>query len=1522
MNGSQVKKVIKDLEAQTEKYSKNLERASQIGDKAGMKKWQKAINDNNRLLRQMQTETATVTKTLARLDQATPKELNKALRTLNSQLNNMQRGTKAWDEQVEKIRRVRAEIDRVNNSVRETNTGWGRFKGTIGKWGGAIAGAIAAVTELVTVGRKAVDDFAAMDQEMANVRKFTGMSAEQVTDLNEELKKIDTRSSRESLNKLAQEAGRLGKTSQEDVLGFVKAADKINVALDDLGEGATLTLSKLTGIFGDEQRLGTEKALLSVGSVINELSQNCSASAPYLAEFASRMGGVGAQAGMTVSQIMAFASVLDANNQKVEASSTALQQVIVRLYQDPAKYAKVAGMDVANFAKLVKTDMNAALLEFLSTLKNAGNMDVLSPMFKDMGENGSRAVSALATLANNIDFVKSQQMEANKAFAEATSIDNEFNVQNETVQASLEKAKNRMPELSVELGEKLQPAMRFAISSTSALIEVLRNMLNFVSRNKTALLNTVTALTVATIAYYGATGYATIKTKAHAAAIVIKNAAMVAARVATLAESAALALLSGNLTRARAAMKLLNATMKTNPIGLVAAAVGALIVAIVALTKHTETYTEKAQKLIKKSTEVSEATIKEQRELDKLFGVLQGAKKGTEQYNSAKKQLMSQYGRYLSGLIDEKGEIINLSKAYETLSAAIARANQMRGIQSARDELDKDYFSSQQKEIKHLQTSLESFGASVTEASKIATKVAQAMASGKQVDAETRARIAELSKNTPTLDTATGQKLNKVQRSMWKLPYHNGFESVTPEKIYSGLRSTYGDYRQASKTVDAMERGINPTKDITDTRLLKVLEDIDGQIASGKGGKINVPTLFMPKDAGGKLTSKDLQAIKSAVENELRLRGVPFGDNASVSNGIDSADDSDSGSGYVSSKEAEKERKKQEREARAAAVKARKEFKESLKAIDAEKRTAEAEAIALRGAGAVDYLEYLAMMHDAEVKYFDESMKLYEKNNLQEDVDYAELLKKKEESENRFNQKRFAVNKEAIERMAKVEEQEVQALYKKKSDKTLADELELQERLLKIRYNALADVQQLYAKDSEEWMKYQQKIDDLIREDYYSKQEKLAAKAREYQNKFDDLSVSERYALERSMIDKLYEYKYISEDKYREYIEKLDDEYAKKLPGAKHENNFTRAKKAQKDYGKESKELKAAFDSGMIDEKEFKIRMSRIKSTLTESLVSPLKSLKSEWASMLFSMIDSWKQFGDALSDPDADPFEKMSSAISSTAAIITSAMQMVTQFTEAELSIQSKAVEKRYDREISLAEGNTYLTKKLEKEKEEEIARLKEEASKKEFTMQVIATIAQTAANAVQAYGAGLSVGGPVGLALGPIAAALATAQGLVQVAILKKQQQAAAASGYMEGGFTRKGRRDEPAGIVHAGEWVASQKLVNSPRVRPIIDALEYVQRNNTVGTISMEDVSRTISAPSVLAYAAPAPASSGKAFAQPVVSSREDSGLKDVLSRLNDRLNEPFVTENYVTGPRGMKKAQEEYNVLIRNKSRKIR
>ena len=128
-------------------------------------------------------------------------------------------------------------------------------------------------------------------------------------------------------------------------------------------------------------------------------------------------------------------------------------------------------------------------------------------------------------------------------------------------------------------------------------------------------------------------------------------------------------------------------------------------------------------------------------------------------------------------------------------------------------------------------------------------------------------------------------------------------------------------------------------------------------------------------------------------------------------------------------------------------------------------------------------------------------------------------------------------------------------------------------------------------------------------------------------------------------------------------------------------------------------------------------------------------------------------------------------------------------------------------------------------------------------------------------------------------------------------------------EGGFTRQGKVDEVAGVVHAGEWVASQKLLASPVARPLIEALDYAQRTNTIGSLKQADVSRTITAPAVLAQSQ-----------APSIIVQENNDLRETIQRLNDRLNEPFVTINTVTGDMGIKQAQDDYQRLMNNKSPK--
>lgn len=231
-----------------------------------------------------------------------------------------------------------------------------------------------------------------------------------------------------------------------------------------------------------------------------------------------------------------------------------------------------------------------------------------------------------------------------------------------------------------------------------------------------------------------------------------------------------------------------------------------------------------------------------------------------------------------------------------------------------------------------------------------------------------------------------------------------------------------------------------------------------------------------------------------------------------------------------------------------------------------------------------------------------------------------------------------------------------------------------------------------------------------------------------------------------------------------------------------------------------------------------------------------------------------------------------------------------------------------------------------MEEQKQKDLAKKKNEANKKMFAMQVIQAVAQTAQNALSAYGSAAAI--PlVGYILAPVAAAMAIAAGAIQIAAIKKQQQASESQGYAKGGFTPQGNKFQEVGVVHAGEWVASQEMLASPVARPIINALDYAQRTNTIGSLRADDVSRTIAPTS---YVAPQQAqpivvqqqSDGLATAAIVQNTKAMKDYADTMKQLQQRLSEPFITVNTVTGDTGIKQAQDEYDTLIRNKTPKSR
>ena len=486
-----LEQVLKDLEAtdkkNTEEYKKAKERLDELN---------KSYND-------LRKE--------AGLNAMTYDELRKSAKTLKRQLDKTVPDTAEWKQLQADLQITKARMKELSGQANETRFSIAKLADGFNRYGTMAATAVASLTGLTLTMRKCVDDYAEMEEAESQVVKYTGLSKEAVKELNEEFKNMDTRTPRTRLNELAGDAGKLGISTKEGVLEFVEAANMINVALgEDLGKDAITQIGKLADMFGEGDR-SLKENMLAVGSAVNSVAQNSAASEPYLVEFTARMGGVGKQAKLAVTDIMGYASALDQNMLRSEMASTALQGLILKLYQEPAQYAKLAGIEVEAFTEMMEEDANEAILTFLEALGRLGGMDQMAPVLKEMKLSGAEAAGVIAALAGNVEKVRKEQEGANKAYMEATSVENEYFVQNNTVQAELEKMREKFAQLRVEIGGKLLPVMKYMISTGSLTVKGLKFLVDIFLEYK----NVIIALVAAITTYIAITKAATVAVKTY-----------------------------------------------------------------------------------------------------------------------------------------------------------------------------------------------------------------------------------------------------------------------------------------------------------------------------------------------------------------------------------------------------------------------------------------------------------------------------------------------------------------------------------------------------------------------------------------------------------------------------------------------------------------------------------------------------------------------------------------------------------------------------------------------------------------------------------------------------------------------------------------------------------------------------------------------------------------------------------------------------------------------------------------------
>ena len=562
-------------------------------------------------------------------------------------------------------------------------------------------------------------------------------------------------------------------------------------------------------------------------------------------------------------------------------------------------------------------------------------------------------------------------------------------------------------------------------------------------------------------------------------------------------------------------------------------------------------------------------------------------------------------------------------------------------------------------------------------------------------------------------------------------------------------------------------------------------------------------------------------------------------------------------------------------------------------------------------AGLIDHREYSAQKLDIDAKLYADERDLYDKNS-------EEWVK--------FEQKRLDVKNEtrkenhawSIHELDVEEKEELEVAKKNYLNGTVTEE-QYEKKKSEIKLNYLkrrAAMSKLYGQE-EAAAKYESEYDEAVEADALQRRKEFWQKVETLRKDYEQKGAKERMDIELQMLDAVYN---ATDETGKRIGEITDAEYErlKKLIGLKYngldgsanvdgtgEIADERRKKAQQalsdaGYGKDSgaKSVDASVDFGFTG-----VAKAANDIADTRKVYDNLKEMRDKDLISEQTYHDACKE----LAKKRFDNFQNMAAAsFSAVNAIMSSASQLF----QAQQQEEEAKVTAKYDAEIKAAGQNSARGKQLEEQKQKDLAKIKNKYNKKMMAVELAQAVAQTAMNAIMAYGSVVKI--PiVGPALAVAAAAAATAAGMIQIATIKKQH-AAQSEGYYEGGFTGGNRWRRTAGVVHEGEFVANHEAVRNPNVLPVLQLIDHAQRTNRIARLTAADVSRAIAAP--LATSANTAATADVAALQ-LADGGANGATNEVLTRLTEQMDRGIKAVVVIDGPDGLDRQWSNYNKMKR-------
>ena len=580
--------------------------------------------------------------------------LQKAAKQLENEMAKLNRDQQQYIDKQKQLAAIRGEIERTTGAINRQGSAWKTTFRNISMYFG--------VFQLFSIAQQKLQGMLqsnlAYSDQLADIRKVTGLATKEVNELSDSLATLNTRSTVQDLADLAYQGGKMGfgQYGVEGMAAFVRAADQVKVALsDDLGDDSLLQISKLVDTMGLIPKLGVERSMLAVGSSINQLSATSTASGTHIVDFAKRLTGLSRITGITTPELLALGSAADALGQAPEVAATAFGKLFTSLQTNHNLIEQQLNMEKGTINNLFSQGKAMeAILQIMEKMREKGNMNALGNIWKDLGSEGQRLIGVMATMSKNVDTVRAHVEESNVAFEEATSLTNEYALKQDTANAILEKGNNLWakaftnPE-GVDMVKQMAQAwydLSKSMTSNEASMWIMKNLLGLIAGELKILLALLPAILTGLL-FKGAS--VAIIGLASSIGLMGKNAVLATLQTKGLV----------------AAWHALNTAQKMNVIGLCISLLTGLAIAIASVIKKGNEATKWMQGFNSTMSDFNrEFAIADDR-LKRFKKAIDDAATGSRQRAAAIRNFNKEYGQYLSKMLTEKSTANDIAKAYK-----------------------------------------------------------------------------------------------------------------------------------------------------------------------------------------------------------------------------------------------------------------------------------------------------------------------------------------------------------------------------------------------------------------------------------------------------------------------------------------------------------------------------------------------------------------------------------------------------------------------------------------------------------------------------------------------------------------------------------------------------------------------------------------------------------------------------------------------------------------------------------------